>query len=242
VRPVLAVVGLKREAVVLRGLGVETIAGGGDPQRLARDLAERARQAAGIISFGMAGALDPALRIGDFVIGERVAGGAKCDTAWTQALAARLPQARIGLVHGENRLISEPWAKAALYATGAIAADMESDVAGEAATDAGIPFAILRCISDEAGAALPPAIAAAMRPGGGLAIGAVLGSIVRQPGQLRQLARTVRGFNAAYVRLRSGARTVGDRLAHPMTSDRSKQICLDITNHIGYTPARRPKG
>lgn len=212
---VVAVVGLQREATVLRGLEVVTVAGGGDPERLRRELAEAARGADGIISFGMAGALDPALRLGDWVIGERV-GEFACDPRWIAALAQRLPQARIGPVHADGRLIADPAEKANLKRTsGVLAADMESHIAAEVAARFGLPFAMLRCISDEAAAALPPAIAVAMKPGGGLALGAVLGSIVGAPGQLPHLLRTVAGFNRAFRALRSGAEQAGPRLASP---------------------------
>ncbi len=210
---VVAVVGLKREAAVLRGLDLVTLAGGGDAGRLARELAEAAVGADGIISFGMAGALAPDLRIGDWVVGER-AGELECDGRWVAALAGLLPGARIGPVHADVRLIGGSEQKLDLNrSSGCLAADMESHVAAAAARRAGVPFAVLRCVSDEAAATLPPAVAAAMRPGGGLAVGAVLRSLVVQPGQARSLGRTVRGFNNAYAALRIGARRVGQRLA-----------------------------
>lgn len=210
---VVAVVGLRREAAVLRGLGVLTIAGGGAPDRLARELAAAARGAEGIVSFGMAGALAPDLRLGDWVIGSRV-GPHECDPAWLEALSRRLPEARIGPVHADGGLIADPAKKARLHrAAGSLAADMESHVAARIAAEAGLPFAVLRCVSDEAAAALPPAISVAMKPGGGLALGAVLGSIARRPGQVPHLVRTVAGFNRAYRALGEGARRAGPRLA-----------------------------
>jgi adenosylhomocysteine nucleosidase len=90
---------------------------------------------------------------------------------------------------------------------------MESHIVAEVATQANLPFAVLRCVSDEAGAALPRAVGVAMKPDGGLALGAVLRSIAAEPGQLAALARTVRGFSSAYAALRSGAQRVGPRLA-----------------------------
>jgi hopanoid-associated phosphorylase len=209
---VVAVVGLQREAAVLRGLDIRTIAGGGAPERLARELATAARGADGIISFGMAGALAPDLALGDWVIGSTV-GERECAPVWIEALSRRLPEARIGPVHADGRLIADPAEKAKLHrASGALAADMESHVVARVAAEAGLPFAVLRCISDEAAAALPPASAVAMKPGGGLALGAVLGSIARRPGQLPHLFRTVAGFNRAYAALGDGARRAGPRL------------------------------
>jgi hopanoid-associated phosphorylase len=210
---VVAVVGLKREAAVLRGLDVVTVAGGGDTERLARDLTEAARDADGIISFGMAGALDPSLRIGDWVIGERV-GDYACDERWREALAQRLPEARIGPIHADGRLIEQAQDKLNLHqASGCIAADMESHVSAKVAADRGLPFVVLRCVSDEAARSLPPAIAVAMKPGGGLALGAVLSSVLTAPGQLPELLRTVATFNRAYSVLWRGALSVGPRLA-----------------------------
>lgn len=211
---VVAVVGLQREAAVLRGLDVQAIAGGGAPDRLARELAAAARHADAIISFGMAGALSPDLALGDWVIGNRV-GVHECDAPWIETLSHRLPDARVGPIHADGKLIAEPAEKANLHrASGSLVADMESHVVARFAAEAGLPFAVLRCVSDEAAAALPPAIAVAMKPGGGLALGAILGSIVRQPGQLPHLFRTVAGFHRAYDALGEGARRAGTRLAY----------------------------
>jgi hopanoid-associated phosphorylase len=212
---VVAVTGTKREGAALRGLDVTVIAGGGAPERLAAELAAPAEGAAGIVSFGMAGALDPSLRLGAWVVGERVLGDfeAVCDADWAKALATRLPRARIGAVHAADRLIASPADKAELFRTGAIATDMESHLAAQAAAQAGVPFAILRCISDEARTRLPPAIAVAMKPGGGLALAAVLGSIIGQPGQLPALIRAAAGFNRAFQALKAGANAAGQRLA-----------------------------
>lgn len=212
---VVAVVGLRREAAVLRGLDVLTVASGGASARLAADLAKLADDADGIISFGMAGALVPDLALGDWVIGSRV-GAHDCDPHWIAALSARLPAARVGPIHADGKLISDPNEKTNLNRTsGALAADMESHIAARIAAEAGLPFAVLRCISDEAAAALPPAIEVAMKPGGGLALGAVIASIASRPGQLPHLVRTVAGFSRAYAALGEGARRAGRGLAFP---------------------------
>ena len=91
---------------------------------------------------------------------------------------------------------------------------MESHIAARAAAEAGLPFAIVRCISDEAGHALPPAIAVAMRPDGGLALGAILKSIIRNPGQVPDLLRTSCRISTAPMQPCAQARTaLGPRLA-----------------------------
>lgn len=215
---VVAVVGLQREAAVLKGLDVVTVAGGGASERLSAALAETAKGADGIISFGMAGALSPDLRLGDWVIGDRVSGALDhaCDDDWIAGLKGQLPSARIGPVHADGRLIADPAEKRNLNRTSAcLVADMESHIAAAVARRYHLPFAVLRCVSDEAETALPPAIAVAMKPGGGLALSAVLGSILGNPGQLPHLMRTVAGFNRAYRELEAGAQAAGPRLSCP---------------------------
>jgi hypothetical protein len=51
-----------------------------------------------------------------------------------------------------------------------------------------------------------------MRPDGGLALTSVLGSILRQPGQLPALIRAGTGFGRAFAALKDQAHQVGPRL------------------------------
>lgn len=216
VASVIVVTGVRREAAVLRELDVLALAGGGGPERLSAELDRLAADAAGIVSFGMAGALDPSLRLGEWVIADRLAGvvEATCDKRWIAALAKRMPGARIGSAWSDGRMIMEPEEKRDLRArSGAMLVDMESHIAAEAAIRAGLPFTILRCISDEAGTALPPAVAVAMGPDGRLAPGKVLRSIVDRPGQLPGLIRSLGQFSRSYVAFGRGARAAGTRLA-----------------------------
>ena len=216
VRPVIVVTGLDREARQVSGIGVRFVCGGGSAQALAAQLSVLAGDAAGIISFGMAGALDPGLNLGDWVIGSRLTGAVQeaCDPAWVAALARCLPRARVGTCFADGRMISTPGAKRDLASRyHALAVDMESHVAAAAAAKAQLPFAILRCVSDEAISALPPAIGVSMAAGGGLALGAILASVVRQPGQIPALVRATLGFARAFATLGPTARACGPRLA-----------------------------
>jgi len=73
---VLAVTGLNREAAILAGPGVVTLASGGDIATLAARIeAVLTPEIKGIISIGIAGALDPALEVGDAVIATGVCAG-----------------------------------------------------------------------------------------------------------------------------------------------------------------------
>ena len=72
--PVLAVTGLAKEARLAAGPGVVAIGAGGDPQRLRRLLDARdPRACRAVVSIGIAGGLDPALRSGDVPKGDALA-------------------------------------------------------------------------------------------------------------------------------------------------------------------------
>jgi nucleoside phosphorylase len=190
---------------------VVVLAGGGDRAALAADLERLAPQSCGVLSFGMAGALAPELALGDWVVGTGIAGewqGA-CDPVFGGQLAARLKTGRRlpaqGTVFASDALIASAADKAQVHEeTGAIAADMESHLVGAAAARHGLRFAVLRCISDVADADLPPAVAVAMKPGGGLAAGRITWSLLRHPGQVPALVRTTRGFKRAMSVLEAG--------------------------------------
>ena len=214
-KPVIVVTGTLREAAVVSGEGIVVIAGGSDPQRLRRELAAAAPGAAGIISFGMCGAIDRSLKLGQWVIGKRLSGSfaALCDERWVAALAAKLPLARVGSIHADGDLLGEEQGKAERgWASAALAADMESHIVAEEAGKAGVPFVILRCVSDGAETELPPAVEVMMRPDGGVDVGAVLKSIAAKPGQVPHLAATLYGFAKAYRALGAGAKAIDARL------------------------------
>lgn len=135
---------------------------------------------------------------------------------WRIALAARLPHAHQGPIAASETILENPAAKAALYdATGALAVDMESAVAGRFAAERHLPFAVLRLISDDAAHILPPAALVAMKPDGGIAIGRVLGSLLRHPLQVPGLIRTARTSNKAFKALLGCANLCGVGFARP---------------------------
>jgi adenosylhomocysteine nucleosidase len=212
VAPVLVVTGTKREAAVLRGKGVDVIAIAGRSEAL--DHLQPPISA--LLSFGMAGALSSDLRIGDWVIGSGLCGelDGLCDSKWSAKLRLQLPNAIMGACFADGRLIGSSAEKQNFHqTTGALFADMESHAVAKAAKRLGVPFAILRCISDEASRDLPPMIAVAMRPDGRLALGSILASLIRKPSQLLELLQTLRGFSAGFSALRDGVSGLTCRLA-----------------------------
>jgi len=217
--PVILATGFTREVRTVDVAGVVAIAGGGVAERLEERLDAAARDgAAGIVSYGLTGGLAEGLRIGDWVVGSRIAGGIDhaCDPAWRDAIAARLPGARIGGFFADGRMIDTIAEKRALGVDHeALAVDMESHVAARVAKAHGLPFAIVRIVSDEVDHLLPHAITVSMRPDGGFDRARMRASLAAEPGQMRDVVQTMAQFLTGFRGLRRGARAMGERLAFP---------------------------
>jgi hopanoid-associated phosphorylase len=202
---ILAVTGLAKEAKIVGVAGVVAVAGGGDGDGLAAKLNALHGDIRGVISIGLAGALSPLLKVGDVIIADKVITGTEdwdCQDAWRVRLGSRLPYAQQGPLFGSDVIIERPETKSGLHdTTGALAVDMESQVAARFAASRNLPLAALRVISDDASHVLPPAALVAMKPDGKIALGRVLLSLLKKPMQVPALVRTARGSNKAFGEL-----------------------------------------
>jgi adenosylhomocysteine nucleosidase len=210
-RPVLIVTGLVQEARIAAGPGMFVICSSSDSSQLRALLATLdATTFRGVISFGVAGGLDPALRSGDVVVATEVMAG---DTRWLAGLslseevirsvAMRRRRVVRGGLAGVEHVVAARSCKAALrLETGAAAVDMESHIAAAYAAEAGLPFAALRVISDPATRALPAVARNAIKPNGDIDLPKVFRSIARNPLMLRSLVSTGIDFNRALRSLR----------------------------------------
>ena len=214
----LVVTGLLAEAGIAAGPGVVTLAGGGAAdldRRIERAIATHRPSA--LLSFGVAGGLHPSLAIGDVVAGAEVIGegwSVPCDPKWLAALAPAC-RARPAVVTALSIPAATVAMKAALAALGAATVDMESHAVALAAREAGLPLAVLRVVSDEAGQAIPPAALAGMREDGSTDALAVLSALARAPRQLPALIRTARDFGRAMARVREARAAAGPRFSLP---------------------------
>lgn len=210
-RPVLIVTGLVQEARIAAGPGMAVICSSSDPQQL-RALLTVFDPATirGVISFGVAGGLDPSLRSGDIVVATEVMAG---DTRWLAGLSLTEQQiagialgrrrvVRGGLAGVEEVVVGQACKAALRSVTGAAAVDMESHIAAAYASENDLPFAALRVISDPASRALPALARAAIKPNGDIDLRKVLSGIVRNPRALRALVSTGIDFNRALRSLR----------------------------------------
>jgi adenosylhomocysteine nucleosidase len=210
-RPVLIVTGMAQEARIAAGPGMTVICSSSDPQQLRALLTVfDPTTIRGVISFGIAGGLDPTLKSGDVVVATEVLAG---DTRWLAGLALNeeliasvgLGNRRVvrGGLAGVEQVVVAQSRKAALRSeTGAAAVDMESHIAAAYAAEAGLPFAALRVISDPASRALPALARSAIKPNGEIDLRKVLRGVARNPATLRALVSTGIDFNRALRSLR----------------------------------------
>jgi adenosylhomocysteine nucleosidase len=190
--------GLASEAKIARTVSKLVACSAAVPARAREQSAELiARGADCLVSFGIAGGLDPALKTGDLVIatGVRLAG-----QHW-QASPGLFPQlaglGRAGDVLSSPTIAATPAEKARLWQnTGCVAVDQESDAVAAAATNAGIPFLVLRAICDTAQMTLPPAALLPLRPNGTPDFRRLLPHIARHPREIPSLM-TLGTTNAA---------------------------------------------
>ena len=215
---VLAVVGMTREAKILGGGAV--VIGGGRVETLRARLEDELRTGvSGVVSFGLCGALDPSLKVGDLVIGETVADGEDSfdsDWAWNARIAALIPGVKLGRFAWSERPVSSVADKTALrQRMGAAAVDLESFPVAKLARWFGVPFAVVRAVSDAADRALPPAAKVGLGADGRPALGPVFASLRSDPWQIGALIRTALEAEDGFHALERARQLLGPRLAGP---------------------------
>ena len=226
-RPVLIVTGLAQEARIAAGPGMVVVCSSSDPRQLRALLTVLdPTTIRGVISFGVAGGLDPSLEPGDIVLATEVRAG---DGRWFAGVSlndeviARVTTQRQRIVRGglagvEDVVLASARKLALWLQTGAAAVDMESHIAAAYAEQVGLPFAALRVISDSAHSSLPTLARAAIRPDGKVDLVRVLSGVARNPSMLSALVSTGLDFNRALRSLR-GCRSFLPGSAGLVTAD-----------------------
>ena len=193
------IVGLQAEARLLAPLHWDVMIGGGTTA--GARAAARSAVAAGataLVSFGLAGGLDPALRPGTLLVPDSVL--TEGERLLTDiALSARLGGPSPCCLLGSDRIAVAAGEKQHLFAdTGAAAVDLESGAVARVAAEQGLPFGVLRAICDPAWRTLPAAALLALDSQGVIGIGRVLRSVLARPAQIPALLAL--GRDAAMAR------------------------------------------
>jgi len=194
--PTIIVTGLEIEARIARRAGLPVVVVAGTPERRASLIARTiASGASGLISFGIAGGLDPSLVPGTMLLPEAVYTDRgetfRADAHWRQRLLAHIPGAVSGTIYGGAGVVARAADKRTLYgSTRATAIDLESGPVARAATAGGIPFVVVRSIADPAHRDLPRAAVLGLDDEGKVAYGAVLGQAMRNLHQFPALLST----------------------------------------------------
>jgi adenosylhomocysteine nucleosidase len=218
--------GLAAEARLLEraltGSDVIVARTGAVPER-ARGAAESlvAAGAGALLSFGLAGGLDPRLRAGDLVLADRVVlpDGRSIPTtpAWHEAAWLRIGAGNrtlTGAVAGSPTLLTSVADKRRIHQeTGALAADMESHALAAVAANAGLPFLVLRAISDPVTCDLPSVARIPLHPDGRVRIAAALRHLCANPREWPHVQRLGRDTRAGLHGLRRVVRAAALVLA-----------------------------
>lgn len=217
---VIGVAGLALEARIASGRHTRTICGG-DGSALERSLLRAiASDCRGLISFGIAGGLSPALRAGTCIVASSIVCGAgrlMTDRAWSRNALTLIPDAVHGMIAGVSGApVAHPAAKGALHArTGALAVDNESHVVASVAAAHGLPMAAVRVVMDPAARELPGSAVAAVRADGSIDLGALGRRIRREPGDLLMLLRVAADAFIGFSALLRCRRLLGPAMGLP---------------------------
>ncbi len=176
--------------------------------RAARALVAEGSEA--LLSFGVAGGLDPALRPGTVVLSDRLVGPDRsvlgADAEWRDRLLLaghRGTTMTVGTLAGTDRPLRKARDKASLFeATGAVALDLESFAVARIADDADIPFLAVRAIADPAWRAVPEAALLALGPDGRTHPLKALRALLARPAEVWDFALLARDGRAAFAALR----------------------------------------
>jgi nucleoside phosphorylase len=153
-----------------------------------------------VIMAGLAGALDPILKVGDIVM----SGGEQPPRKG----------ARHGSFHTSDKIISTPQQKAELFqATGAAAVDMEGSLVANWLERIGSELITIRAISDSASQAVDPRVLALVDQWGRPRAAAVIRLLIRRPLLVTLLIRLSRDSRFAAARLGEAVRLLLRELA-----------------------------
>ncbi len=170
-----------------------------------------ASELTGLVSFGVAGGLDPRFVPGDLIVGDRVIGADgqdyRCARRWREEIVGAIKGVlpfQVASIVGSETAISSAHGKRMLYdLSGAAAVDMESDIVAAGAARCDIPLLVLRAIADPADRSIPASALVGIGPDGRSRPVAVLRALLARPAELPSLVRLARDFRLGARALRA---------------------------------------
>ncbi|CAK0769656.1 Nucleoside phosphorylase domain-containing protein [uncultured Gammaproteobacteria bacterium] len=210
------VTGLRAEARIAEtafGRGWVVCAGPGPAHARRAALALVERGAAGLVSFGIAGGLDPSLRPGTLILAGTVIGPGgeiwSCDADGVRELTHRVgalanPPAfvtGVRIAGSDSAVVSVADKRVMVEAVTAAAVDMESHAVAAMAEERGLPLLVIRAVADPAGRSLPPLALAGIAGDGSTRPWAVVAKLLLAPQHLPALLRLASDSSAGFAAL-----------------------------------------
>lgn len=166
--------------------------------------------AIGLVSFGLAGGLDPDLAAGTLVLPREVRSqnqaDVSVDSAWHQCVVRCLPSTQAvatGALWSSRMPVVTVDAKRTLFAeSGAVAVEMEAMAVAQIAASAAIPFLAIKVIVDTALDVLPRAVMA-VDSAGRIRTMKLAGMLLRYPNEIIALIRLAGRYGPAQRSLRA---------------------------------------
>lgn len=214
------ITGLASEAACLRNRSesVWVRVAGADSDRAAM-AADRliAEGCSGLVSFGLAGGLDPALQSGTLVVADAVVRENRrrmpCNSEWRDRILSALRAYRplsTGSIAATDRPVTEGAAKGTLHQSlKAVAVDTESHAVADRAAALDVPFVVLRVIADGGRRDVPAWVPATVGSDGKPRIATMLTELARHPMDTAALVRLAADYRRAMVTLRRVAVDLG---------------------------------
>lgn len=165
-----------------------------------------------LLSFGLAGGLDPSLRAGALLNASAILTAEQASLPCSDALRTLL-ECELGddVLHGaalysaEQPVVSHAHKRALHERLAVLAVDMESAAIGRVARGRDVPFAALRCVVDPSDFSLPRAALVGMAEDGGNRPLASAAALLRRPWELPDLIRLALWYGGALRALRNAA-------------------------------------